>query len=188
MARVRSAAGESHRFRVRIVAGEWRGRVIAAPAGDAVRPTTDRVREAWMSIVQPWLPGARVVDLFAGSGALGLEALSRGAVSCSFVEASAKSLMALRANIDKLHAAERSTVHRAEALKYASLLAEGEYDVAFADPPYEQGLAPRLVERWIERAFASVIGVEHSAREAMPAGGERRRYGTTAITFYGLRR
>jgi 16S rRNA (guanine966-N2)-methyltransferase len=173
---------------VRIVAGEWRGRVIAAPAGDTVRPTTDRVREAWMSIVQPWLPGARVVDFFAGSGALGLEALSRGAVSCDFVESSAKSLMALRANIDKLQAASRSTVHMIDALKYASVLAEGEYQVAFADPPYEQGLAPALADRWIERAFAGVIGIEHSARETMPAGGDRRRYGTIAITFYGLRR
>lgn len=141
-----------------------------------------------MSIVQPSLPGARVVDLFAGSGALGLEALSRGAVSCDFVEASAKSLMALRANIDKLSAAPRSTVHRADALKFASLLALGEYDVAFADPPYEQGLAPALAERWHEVPFASVIGIEHSAREPMPEGGERRRYGTTAITFYGLDR
>jgi 16S rRNA (guanine966-N2)-methyltransferase len=173
---------------VRIVAGEWRGRVIAAPAGDAVRPTTDRVREAWMSIVQPQLPGDRVVDLFAGSGALGLEALSRGAVSCDFVESSAKSLVALRANIDKLGASQRSTVHRADAVTYASVLAAGDYDVAFADPPYERGLAPALAERWLEAQFAGVIGIEHSGREAMPPGGDRRRYGTTAITFYGLRR
>jgi 16S rRNA (guanine966-N2)-methyltransferase len=173
---------------VRIVAGEWRGRVIAAPAGDAVRPTTDRVREAWMSIVQPRLPGARVLDLFAGSGALGLEALSRGAVSCAFVESSARSLIALRANIDKLAATARATIHRADALTYASSLAEGAYDVAFADPPYEQGLAPALAERWLAVRFAGVIGVEHSAREPLPAGGERRRYGTTAITFYGLER
>src|SRR5579862_3115688 len=141
-----------------------------------------------MSIVQPWLPGARVIDLFAGSGALGLEALSRGAVSCDFVESSAKSLVALRANIDKLGAMARATVHRGEALKYAGGLAEGGYDVAFADPPYEQGLAPALAERWVQCQFARVIGIEHSAREPLPAGGERRRYGTTAITFYGLRR
>ncbi len=83
--------------------------MIAAPPGDAVRPTTDRVREAWMSIVQPWLPGARVVDLFAGSGALGLEALSRGAISCDFVESSPKSLVALQANIAKLDASASFT-------------------------------------------------------------------------------
>jgi 16S rRNA (guanine966-N2)-methyltransferase len=173
---------------VRIVAGEWRGRVIAAPPGDAVRPTTDRVREAWMSIVQPWLPGARVVDLFAGSGALGLEALSRGAQSCDFVESSAKSLVALRANITKLAASSRARVHRADALKYVFVRAAGEYDIAFADPPYEQGLAPKLVEHWLEVPFAGILGVEHAAREALPPSGDKRKYGTTAITFYGLRR
>lgn len=141
-----------------------------------------------MSIVQPWLPGARVVDLFAGSGALGLEALSRGAESCDFVESSAKSLMALRANITKLGAGVRAVVHRADALKYALLRAEGEYKVAFADPPYDRGFAPKLAERWLEVPFAEVLAVEHSAREELPSGGERRKYGTTAITFYGLRR
>ncbi|HZK77969.1 MAG TPA: RsmD family RNA methyltransferase, partial [Gemmatimonadaceae bacterium] len=70
---------------MRIIAGKWRGRRIEAPSGDDVRPTLDRVREAWMSILQPDIPGSRVVDLFAGSGALGLEALSRGAVSVEFV-------------------------------------------------------------------------------------------------------
>ena len=70
---------------MRIVAGQWRGRRIAAPPGKDVRPTLDRVREAWMSIVQPYIVGAKVVDLFAGSGALGLEALSRGAAEAHFV-------------------------------------------------------------------------------------------------------
>lgn len=141
-----------------------------------------------MSIVQPWLPGARVVDLFAGSGALGLEALSRGAEDCDFVESSARSLVALRANITKLGATARAHVHRADALRYVATLGERAYDVAFADPPYEQGLAPELVERWLEAPFAEILGVEHATREGVPAGGERRKYGTTAITFYGLRR
>ncbi len=141
-----------------------------------------------MSIVQPWLPGARVLDLFAGSGALGLEALSRGAESCDFIESSTKSLVALRANITKLEAASRSHVHRTDALKYVLSLAPHSYQVAFADPPYEQGLAPKIAERWLEAPFAALLGVEHAAREALPPSGERRRYGTTAITFYGLRR
>ena len=79
---------------MRIVAGQWRGRRLVVPKGDIVRPTADRVREAWMSIVSPWLPGARVVDLFAGSGALGIEALSRGAVKADFVEIATPSLRA----------------------------------------------------------------------------------------------
>jgi len=141
-----------------------------------------------MSIVQPWLPGARVVDLFAGSGALGLEALSRGAVSCDFVESSPRSLSALQANIAKLGAAARSRTHREDALKYAFVRYEGEYDVAFADPPYDQGLAAKLAERWLEVPFAGILGVEHAAREALPPSGDRRKYGSTAITFYGLSR
>jgi len=141
-----------------------------------------------MSIVQPWLPGARVLDLFAGSGALGLEALSRGAVSCDFVESSQKSLVALQANIAKLDASPRSRVHRMDAVKYAFIRAEGEYDVGFADPPYDRGLAPALAVRWLEVPFATVLGIEHSVREELPPSGETRRYGTSAITFYGLRR
>src|SRR3712207_9262306 len=98
---------------MRIVAGRWRGRRINAPAGDRVRPTADRVREAWMSIVQPRLPGAAVLDLFAGSGALGIEALSRGAASAVFVEKAAPALAALRANLDVLGA--QAEVERADA-------------------------------------------------------------------------
>ena len=139
-----------------------------------------------MSIVHPWLPGARVIDLFAGSGALGLEALSRGAISCAFVESSPKSLVALQANIEKLGAGTRSTIHRVDAVKYAFIRAEGEYDVGFADPPYDRGLAPALAVRWLEVPFTTVLGIEHSVREELPPGGETRRYGTTAITFYGL--
>src|SRR6059058_633888 len=124
---------------MRIVAGTWGGRTIQAPPGRATRPTTDRVREAWMSTVAPELPGARVLDLFAGSGALGLEALSRGAAHCTFIEQDAKALAALRANIDALKAADRTDVFRTDALKFAAALAPAAFDVAFADPPYGKG-------------------------------------------------
>lgn len=169
---------------MRIVAGEWRGRRIAAPDDDRVRPTADRVREAWMSIVQRRLPGARVLDLFAGSGALGLEALSRGAVSADFVELSARSLRALRENIAALGAGGAAHVHRADALRFVADLPAGAYDVAFADPPYRLGMAERIAERWLELPFAELLGVEHEARLKMPPGGDTRRYGDTAITFY----
>src|SRR5919109_5697681 len=99
-------AGRLSSVAVRIVAGQWRGRRIKAPPGDRVRPTADRVREAWMSIVQPHLLGATVLDLFAGSGALGLEALSRGASSAVFVEIAAQSLRTLGENIEALGAGE----------------------------------------------------------------------------------
>src|SRR5215207_5018786 len=103
---------------MRIVAGRWRGRRINAPKDERVRPTGDRVREAWLSIVNPLLAGARVLDLFAGSGALGLEALSRGAEVVDFVEDSTTSLYALRANVESLGAGLAAIVHRADAFKF----------------------------------------------------------------------
>jgi 16S rRNA (guanine966-N2)-methyltransferase len=137
-----------------------------------------------MSIVNPDLPGARVLDLFAGSGALGLEALSRGAEQCDFVEIGARSLMALRANIEKLGALDAANVIRGDAMKFAERLEAAAYDVAFADPPYGMRLAQCVAERWLQVPFASVLGVEHATKETMPAGGDTRKYGGTGITFY----
>jgi 16S rRNA (guanine966-N2)-methyltransferase len=140
-----------------------------------------------MSIAQPALAGARVLDLFAGSGALGLEALSRGAVHCDFVEIATRSLAALRANVEKLEAGDAAHIVRGDALKFVERLPANAYDVAFADPPYGLNLAARVAERWLEVPFASMLGVEHGAKETMPAGGDARRYGDTAITFYRSR-
>ena len=173
---------------MRIVAGRWRGRTIKRPADDRVRPTADRVREAWMSIVQPELPGARVLDLFAGSGALGLEALSRGAAHCDFIEIGARSLAAIRANVDKLGAGDAVTIVRGDAMKFIEHLERGAYDIAFVDPPYGLGLAQSVAERWIEIPFATLLGVEHGGKERMPGGGDTRRYGDTGITLYSLHR
>jgi 16S rRNA (guanine966-N2)-methyltransferase len=169
---------------MRIVAGRWRGRRIAAPPGKNVRPTLDRVREAWMSILQLDLPDSRVLDLYAGSGALGLEALSRGATSVDFVEKDARSIRALEENITTLGASGQVTIHRRSALAFAEALENFAFDVVFADPPYASGDAERLAQRWIERPFGRVLSVEHAASQEMPAGGSTRRYGSTAITFY----
>ena len=169
---------------MRIVAGEWRGRRIKAPAGNAVRPTADRVREAWMSIVQHHLPGASVLDLFAGSGALGLEALSRGAASALFVEIAPASLRALSENIETLGAGDAATVRRADALRFVETLGPHAFDVAFADPPSGHGAAMRVAERWQATPFARLIGIEHRSGETMPPGGHARRYGSTVVTFY----
>lgn len=171
---------------MRIIAGKWRGRRIDAPADDRVRPTGDRVREAWMSIVNPWLPGARVLDLFAGSGALGLEALSRGAQSADFVEIAPTSLSAISMNADRLSAGGNITLHRADALRFVEKLEPHAFDVAFADPPYGMGLAERLAQLWQDKPFADILGVEHNSRERLPAGGDTRAYGTAAITFFGM--
>lgn len=137
-----------------------------------------------MSIVNPWLADARVLDLFAGSGALGIEALSRGAASADFVEIAAASIAAIGENLASVGAGEEARVHRADALTFVSSLAAHAYDVAFADPPYDTGLAVRLADLWLATPFADVLGIEHRAFEKMPAGGVRRKYGGTAITFY----
>ena len=137
-----------------------------------------------MSIVRSDIPDARALDLFAGSGALGLEALSRGAATADFVETHARSLRSLRDNIDALGAGEVAKVHRADALAFIETLEENAYDIAFADPPYRLGLAAAVATRWKAVHFAPVIGIEHAAKEEMPDGGDMRRYGDTAITFY----
>ncbi len=137
-----------------------------------------------MSILQRDLPRARVLDLYAGSGALGLEALSRGAVTADFVEKDPKSFRALQENIEALGAGDLTTVHREPALAFAERLDALAYDVVFADPPYASGDAARLAERWTKSHFSRVLSVEHAAKAAMPDGGVTRKYGSTAITFY----
>ena len=137
-----------------------------------------------MSILQNDVPGARVLDLFAGSGALGLEALSRGAVAADFVELHHRSLRALAENVRALGAEAEVMIHRSDALRFIERLSVDAYDIAFADPPYGQGLGTRVVERWLETPFARVLTVEHSARDTLPAGGDTRRYGDTAITIF----
>ena len=137
-----------------------------------------------MSIVQPSLPGARVLDLFSGSGALGLEALSRGAAHVDLVERAAPSLSAIAANIETLGAAEQVTVHRSDALRFIAELGPHTYDVAFADPPYDLGLATAIADACLATPFADLIGIEHRIHEKLPAEGETRKYGGTGITFY----
>lgn len=169
---------------MRIIAGRWRGHRIQAPPGRRTRPTTDRVREAWMSALQPELPGARVLDLYAGSGALGLETLSRGAAHATFVERSAGALRALQSNIEKLGAQAQSEVVRADALAYAARLEPHAYDLALADPPYGEGHATALAELFLARRFARWLWLEHGASERLPQldGARTRRYGDTALT------
>src|SRR5215217_3356516 len=169
---------------MRIAAGRWRGRSIEAPVGRVVRPTADRVREAWMSIVAPLLPGARVLDLCAGSGALGIEAVSRGAASADLVEIAPPSLRTIQSNLAALGAGEEIRVHRTDAVRFVEALEPGAYDVAFADPPYDLALAEAIAERWLAAPFANVLGVEHRRSERLPGDGDRRQYGQTAITFF----
>jgi 16S rRNA (guanine966-N2)-methyltransferase len=167
----------------RIVSGTWGGRRLTTPRDARVRPTAERVREAWLNILAPELAGARVIDLFAGSGALGLEALSRGAAHATFIELNTPSLNALKANVASLDAAARCSVIRHDAIRFVAGLDTGAFDVALADPPFVGDFAERLLARWQTLPFAPVLAVEHSSKVTIP-GGETRRWGDVAVTFF----
>jgi 16S rRNA (guanine966-N2)-methyltransferase len=167
---------------IQIIGGEFRGRRLKTPPGGTVRPTAARVREAWFSILQRAIRGARVLDLFAGSGALGIEALSRGAATADFVEVKRAALTALKANITTLKLTQRAAIHRVDALKFVERLQPGQYDVAFADPPYTGDAAARLVAMFRLTPFAGILSIEHPAARPTP-GDDTRRYGDTAVSF-----
>jgi len=170
---------------MRIIAGEWRGRRLQALKGKEVRPTTDRVRESWMAALGGEIADSRVLDLFAGSGALGLEALSRGAREATFVERGRGPLATLTANIELLGAQGRSRVVRGDAMAFARKLEEDAFDLVLADPPYDLGLARELLERFSERPFARALWVEHRSKESIPSlpGLRQRRYGDTTLSI-----
>lgn len=166
----------------RIIAGEFGGRRLVVPRDARVRPTADRVREAWMSILADRVAGARVLDLFAGSGALGLEALSRGAAHATFVDIGRASITAIRKNVEALGVADRVTIHQGDAMRFIERIAPDEFDLVLADPPFSVPFAARLVEAFEARPFARLLVVEHPASVVLP-GDDTRRYGDTALTF-----
>ena len=135
-----------------------------------------------MSILGGRLADARVLDLYAGSGALGLEALSRGATFVEFVERDAKAVATLEKNIEQLCVADVTTIRRQDALRFAERLPRGAYDVVFADPPYADGTADRLIALFRAVPFGRILSVEHPAAAGM-LGDETRRYGSTALSF-----
>jgi 16S rRNA (guanine966-N2)-methyltransferase len=137
-----------------------------------------------MSTLQHDLPAARVLDLFAGSGALGLEALSRGAAHVTFVENEAAALRALNANITKLGVTDKVEIAKADALRFVEAVEGMPYDIALADPPYDSDAAVLLATRFAAAPFARVLAVEHRAGVSLTDDVVRtRRYGDTALTF-----
>jgi 16S rRNA (guanine966-N2)-methyltransferase len=176
---------------LRVIAGRYGGRRLQAPPGAATRPTSDRVREALFSILGPRVEGAAVLDLFAGSGALGLEALSRGAASVTFVDSAPAALRALRANLEAL--GTDAEVVRADALRWLRSASSGgrQYSLVFLDPPYRRAEALGAA---LSDALPAVLGpdallVAESDRRApleltIPTTDERR-YGDTLIRFHG---
>lgn len=179
---------------MRVVAGRWRGRRLADLDDDVIRPTSDRVREAWMSAMGGRFDGERVLDLFAGTGALGIECLSRGAEHVTFVERRPHSLEVIRENLSRVGAeAERFTLVEADAIGW---LESGDFsrphgdpsqflaDRALADPPWDGGWHDDLVRLWERAAFAGSLWVEHpSSRPVVSRFVHRSRsYGGAAVT------
>lgn len=169
---------------MRIVKGAWAGKDLVSP-GARIRPTAEDVRDRWLDLLADSIQGARVLDLFAGSGALGLEALSRGAARVDFVENGAASLHSLKANVAALGARRRSRIFKRDAIPFVEALPPGAYDIAFADPPYGSRKLDRVVNRWHEVPFAEILGVEHQREHRLE--GKAKRYdfpGETRITVF----
>jgi 16S rRNA (guanine966-N2)-methyltransferase len=172
---------------MRVIAGTYGGRILKAPKGEGTRPTSDRVREALFSILGDRVQDARVLDLFAGSGALGLEALSRGAQRVTFVDDDRAAIAAVKANLAALGA--EAEVRQTDALRFLSSALQ--YDLVLLDPPYRlaERLAPPLSEALPAVLAPGAVAVAESDRRAplaldLPLNDERR-YGDTLIRIYG---
>lgn len=177
---------------LRIIAGQWRGRKVSAPVGDTTRPTADRTRETLFSMLVSRIgdfEGLTVADLFAGSGALGIEALSRGAASCVFVEQDAAALRALRANIAALRAAPQADVRAGSVLSLGP--AKVPFDLILLDPPYKSGAGEVALDKlqrlgWIGEA--SWISLETAADEVPKIKGLEavadRKVGKARLTLF----
>ena len=171
---------------MRIVGGKLAGRDLMSPNDFRVRPTAEHVRAAILDALVTDVKDARVLDLFAGTGGLGLEAMSRGARSADFVETRPSSLHALKANIIALRMKDRTRVFKRDALPYANALSPASYDIAFADPPYESRMLDRVIERWQATHFARVLVAEHARAHVLPKPSTRIVLDETAVSFYRL--
>ncbi len=171
---------------MRIVAGKHGGRHLTSPA-KRIRPTAEDVRDRWLNRLKEDLDGARVLDLFAGSGALGLEALSRGAASADFVENGAEALHSLKANVAALREKKRTRIFKRDAIVFAEALDEDSYDIAFVDAPYGSKKLDRIVKTWEACHFSRILGVEHARDHELPSGrlrGRARFNGETGVTIF----
>lgn len=180
---------------MRIVGGEYRGRTLATPKSLAIRPTTDRTRESVFNVLGhrygDRLEGARVLDLFAGTGALGLEAISRGASHCLFVEESAEGRGLLRDNIEAFGLQGRTKIFRRDATSLGSVGTIALFDLVFADPPYGKGLGESALASaraggWLKPGALCVVEETASASFRAVAGFtvvDERHYGDTIVRF-----
>jgi 16S rRNA (guanine966-N2)-methyltransferase len=180
---------------MRIISGDKKGTTLQAPPGEATRPTLSRVRESVFDTLSQIIPGAHIVDLFAGSGSLGLEALSRGAVHCTFIENSPLALTALRANIQKLGYGNVSTVITGDAIQECAKISFATHvTVIFSDPPYGRGLAQdtlTVLERNNTLPAGSVVVIQCGSRDDLQIGEgsvlqlfRTKTYGETAVYYF----
>jgi len=175
---------------MRIIAGERKGHTIYAPKGLDTRPSSDRVRENVFNIVAPWVEDARVLDLFAGSGAMGLEALSRGAAAVVFVESDAGAVRTIERNLDKLRLTGATVLRLGASVALTQEVAAGrKYDLVLADPPYSMTDYEALA-RYFPRVLADdgLLVLESSARSEPELPGlevrTTRKYGSTRVTVF----
>jgi 16S rRNA (guanine966-N2)-methyltransferase len=157
---------------MRIVRGKYAGRDLVSP-GARVRPTSEAIRDRWLSLLESEIQGAAVLDLFAGTGALGLEAISRGASRADFVENGPASLHALKANVAALRVKNRSRIFKRDAIPFVEALEGCVYDVAFADPPYGSAKLDRVVDRWLSAPFSRILAFEHDRDHRIEVRGKR---------------
>lgn len=169
---------------MRIVKGRFAGRDLVSPNDARVRPTAEHVRSAMLDALEPHLSGARVLDLFAGSGAIGLEAISRGSASADFVETRPSSLHALRANVALLRLRDRTRIFKRDALPFAGALGADAYDVVFADPPYGSRMLDRVLDDWRGRRFSPLLVVEHAVTHDLPRPDRRLVFDETVVAIY----
>lgn len=167
---------------MRIVAGRFAGRSLTSPSG-RVRPTAESVRVEMMEMIGDAVRGARVVDLFAGTGALGLEALSRGAKYCDFVENGPSAIHSLKANVAALRVREKARVYVRDAIPFVERLDADRYDIALVDPPYGSRKLDRVLARWRDVPFSGIIVFEHAADHVGLPRGTTRRFGDTSVTL-----
>lgn len=171
---------------MRIVGGRWAGVELLSPGG-RVRPTLEPLRDALMRHLGTEVLGARVLDLFAGTGAVGLEALSRGARSCDFVEDGASAIHALKANVAKVKARSKdkdlARIFLKDAIPFVERLGEGAYDIAYCDPPYGSKKLDRVLACWRRVRFSRVLVVEHAPEHDLGGlGGDTLRVDGAMIT------
>ena len=174
---------------MRIIAGKFKGRRLKAPTWDGLRPTSDKLRETLFNVLQGRMPGARVLDGYAGTGAVGIEALSRGAAHVTFIERDARARALIAANLERCRVSGGYTIERGSVTDVLDRL-EPDYDVVFLDPPYDEAdLGPAVTLGVGRRAAGGICVLEHAARREPPPVGDRepmRRLtsGDSALAFY----